>query len=339
VTRPASTKALHAILSWPSQVARAFAVVHFLAVAGSIVSFALVGERSARLSVLVYLPRILFLLPSLLIGPLLWFGNARKWLCVQAVTALLVLGPLMGLHLGHPREGNRALRVLSWQVWYGAGDRDALARAVAAGDPDVVVFEAAGHNADVLLQGGRFAHYLHEDEFAIASRWPVRVLDEGETIPRAYHRPWARFELAAPFGPVQVLAVHTQTPRATLELRKGGWRRTLLFGQSRVLPLLDEELGEIEQELQGAGPLAFACGDFNSSDGGALLRGRFGAFTDAFASTGFGWGYTFPANRRFPPWLRLDRFYSASGLVPLRTEVFRGKGSDHAGLLVDLALR
>jgi endonuclease/exonuclease/phosphatase (EEP) superfamily protein YafD len=289
-------------------------------------------------AVLVYLPRVAFLLPSIMLGPLLWFGGARRWLWLQAVTALLVLGPLMGLHLGHARDGELALRVLSWQVWYGQGAREALARALAASDPDVVVFEAAGQNANAVLQGGRFAHYLQEDEFVVASRWPVRMVSEAETIRVAYHRPWVHFEIQAPFGPVQAFAVHTLTPRSTLELRNGGWRRTLLDGTSKVLPLLDDELGVLDEELLHAGPLAFACGDFNASDGGALLRGRFKRLTDAFASTHFGYGYTFPADRKFPGWLRLDHFYAAHGLIPVRTEVLRGKGSDHAGLLVDLGL-
>jgi endonuclease/exonuclease/phosphatase (EEP) superfamily protein YafD len=320
-------------------VARVLAVFHALAVVGALILFALVGERSARVAVLVYLPRVAFLLPSVLIVPLLWFGKARRWLWLQLVTALLVLGPLMGLHLGHERNGKRALRVLSWQVWYAEGDRQALERAVAASEPDLVVFEAAGRNANAVLQDGRFPHYLQEDEFVVASRWPVKVVSEGDSIPHAYHRPWVHFEIQAPFGPMQIVAVHTLTPRATLEMRNGGWRRTLVQNQSKVLPVLDQELGVLDRELQRAGPMTFACGDFNASDGGAVLRGRFDELTDAFASTRFGWGYTFPANRKFPGWLRLDHLYAARGLVPLRTQVLRGSASDHAGLVVDLALR
>jgi endonuclease/exonuclease/phosphatase (EEP) superfamily protein YafD len=318
--------------------ARVLAVLQALAVAGALILFGLVGERSARVAVLVYLPRALFLLPSILIVPLLWFRGTRRWLWLQFVTALLVLGPLMGLHLGHTRGGERALRVLSWQVWYGQGDREALARAVAEHKPDIVVFEAAGENANSVLRSGRFAYYLKEDEFVVASRWPVRMVGEAETIRVAYHRPWVHFEIRAPFGPVQAFAVHTVTPRSTLELRNGGWRRTLLDGTSKVLPLLDDELGVLDEALRHAGPLAFACGDFNASDGGALLRGRFERLTDAFASTHFGYGYTFPADRKFPGWLRLDHLYAARGLIPVRSEVLRGKGSDHAGLLVDLGL-
>ena len=62
-------------------------------------------------------------------------------------------------------------------------------------------------------------------------------------------------------------------------------------------------------------------------------------FVIIFAETGFGYGYTFPINKRLLPWLRLDHLYAGKALRPLRTQVLAIPASDHAGLVVDLALR
>jgi endonuclease/exonuclease/phosphatase (EEP) superfamily protein YafD len=319
-----------------SRFARVFAAAHFALVVSTLLSFALVGERSPRLALLVYLPRIVFLFPAAAISPWLWRG-ARKWLWLQAVTVALVAGPLMGLHLGSPREGARQLRVLSWLVWFGNGDRNLLARTIREEQPDLVLFEASGPDSNEVLRESGFAYYLEEDQFAAASRWPLRLIDEGEWVDRAFHRPWVRFEVQSPFGPLQAIAVHARSPRRTLDLRRHG-RRTLLEGTSDDMGMLDDQLGVIDRKLREAGPLAFAAGDFNASDGGAVLRGRFTFATDAFAATGFGYGYTFPAGKHLPPWLRLDHFYAAAGLSPLRAQVLSMSASDHAGLVVDLAL-
>jgi endonuclease/exonuclease/phosphatase (EEP) superfamily protein YafD len=322
------------------KLARVFAALHLALVVAALLSFALVGERSPRLTLLVYLPRVLFLIPSLAIAPWLWRGS-RRWLWLQALTAALVAGPLMGLHLGQAREGKRALRVLSWQVWFGNGNRNLLARSIRELSPDLVLFEATGPDSNEVLQNAGFANYLEEDQFAAASRWPLKIVDEGDWVDEAFHRPWVRFEVQTPFGPLQAIAVHTRSPRRTLDLKRHG-RRTLLSGTSDDMGMLDDHLAVLDAKLREAGPLAIAAGDFNASDGGAVLRGRFPGFdgvSDAFAETSFGYGYTFPINKRLFPWLRLDHLYAGKALIPLRSQVLAIPASDHAGLLVDLALR
>jgi endonuclease/exonuclease/phosphatase (EEP) superfamily protein YafD len=323
-----------------TRLSRILAVLHLLLVLAAMLVFALVGERSPRLIFFVYLPRAIFLAPLIITVPLLWHFS-RRWLLLPAVTALVVVWPLMGLHFGHERDGQRALRVLSWQVWYGAGDAETLRREVDAADPDVVIFQAAAHNADRVLQGGRFPHYLHEDVFVIASRWPVKVAGEGPWVSNAVHRPWVQFEVSAPFGKVQAIGVHAQSIRGSIQNRKG-LREAMLRNESfgGDLERLDEHVAGVDRALRKAGPFAFASGDFNAPDGGAVLRDRFDDFTDAWPATNFGYGWTFPANKRvLPAWLRLDRFYVAPGLVPLRSRVLKGPASDHAGLLVDLAVK
>jgi endonuclease/exonuclease/phosphatase (EEP) superfamily protein YafD len=309
-----------------------------LLIAAALVLFQFPGERSPRVAFFVYLPRALFLAPAPF---LLWFCR-RWWRLLPIATLFLIFVPLMGLHFGHQQEGRRALRILSWQVFYGEGDFAELSREVRSSGADVVLFEAATWNAERLLHDGSYSYYAKEGQFAIASRWPVRIVSKGEWISSAADRPWMHFEVQSPFGGLQLIAVHPQSLRQTLNLRGGGWRRTLLEDHSfnGEEGRLDKHLGEVDAELRRSGPLALAAGDFNVPDGSTMLRGRFEGMTDAWASTNFGFGWTFPANsHKAPKWLRLDRFYSASGLVPLRAERVGHFASDHAGLLVDFGQR
>jgi endonuclease/exonuclease/phosphatase (EEP) superfamily protein YafD len=314
------------------------AALHLALVLTALIVFHFVGERSPRLAFFVFLPRVLFLVPS----PFLIALCRRWWRLLPVATLVIIVWPLMGLHFGREREGQRFLRVLSWQVFYSAGDQAELARQVKEAAADVVIFEAASGRTERLLQDAGYPYWLREGQFAVASRWPVRIVNRGEWVSRAADRPWIRFGVQAPFGELQAIAVHPQSLRRTLQLRAGGWRRTLLLDESfdGEEDRLDRHLGQIDEELHGAGPLAFAAGDFNAGDGGAVLSGRFEGFTDAWASTNFGWGWTFPANsHKAPKWLRLDRIYTAPGLVPLRVERLGRYASDHQGLLVDLAVR
>lgn len=326
------------------------AVAHLLLVAALLVLFVLIGERWGWAAVLFFSPRALFALPWLAITPALVLVRRPRWLLLQGVTAVLLLGPVMGLQLSGTRATPAraalpSVRLLTWNVWFGAGDNDALARVLAEQHPDLVVFEAAAHPADVVLQRAPFEkfYYLHEDQFAVASRFPLRVADKGTLVSAPIHRPWVRFEVDSPLGTLQLFAVHPHSARGILNLRHGGLRHLLAAGPSGdpegTLRFLDEQLRETGEAALAMGPLTVLAGDFNVPDGGALLRRRFAGLRDAFAEEGSGFGYTFPVNGRWLPWMRLDRVLLGAGLQAVHVEVPATAASDHAPLIVDLALR
>ena len=49
-----------------------------------------------------------------------------------------------------------------------------IAATVRASNADLILFVAAAHGPDKALHDLEGFHYLHEDQFALASRWPVR---------------------------------------------------------------------------------------------------------------------------------------------------------------------
>ena len=144
-----------------------------------------VGARSAWVALLVYAPRPIYAAPFLVTVPALARRGARAFLWLPAVTAALVAGPLMGLHLNLPREARRpSVRLLTYNVWFGARDPRAIAEEVRAAMPDIVLFQAAAPPADVSLKSPPFEQYLylHEASFVVASRYPVRLVSQGRTV-------------------------------------------------------------------------------------------------------------------------------------------------------------
>ena len=321
-------------------------LLHFAAVAALLVAFRLIGERVPLIALLLYAPRALYAAPLLLTTPLLYFSGARRLLWLQAATAALVAGPLMGLHLHLPRAGQRSIRLLTYNVWFGARDPAAIAREVAAAEPDIVLFQAAAHAADVVLKAGPFArfHYLHEADFVVASRYPVRVVAVGRAEPPRLGPPWVRFEVDTPLGALALFSVHPHSPRSVFQQLRGRKLLGLLPGgppldQRGAFQLLEQQLKEIDEAARSAGPLVVLAGDFNVPDGGALLDGLFAGTEDAFATAGRGYGYTFPTAPGRIPWMRLDRVLVGPGLQALSARVAGDRGSDHAPLVTEIARR
>ena len=331
---------------WARHVWAATAVLHFTAVVALLICFRLIGERLPRIVVLLYAPRVLYGAPLLVVTPLLFFRGPRRLLWLQAVTALLVVGPLMGLHLNPPRARRPSIRLLTYNVWFGARDPAAIAREVAAADPDIVLFQAAAHAADVALRAPPFDrfHYLHESDFVVASRYPIRVVDAGRSDPPRLGPPCVRFEAETPLGAMALFSVHPHSPRGAFQQLGGRGLLRLLPGgppldQGGAFRFLEQQLREIDEASRKAGPLVVLAGDFNVPEPSALLAGLFPDTEDAFSSAGLGYGYTFPTGQRRFPWMRLDRVMVGPGLTAISARVAGDRGSDHAALLVEIARR
>ena len=313
------------------------AVAHLLFVAILLALFRFVGERSPLVAILLYAPRLAYGFPLIATVPAL--ARRGAFLTLPLATAALILGPLMGLQLHLPRAGKPSIRVLTYNVWFGYRDPEAIAREVREAAPDVVVFEAAAHAADIALQRPPFAgfHYLHQGSFVVASRFPMRLVAEGRIVSARVGAPWVRFAVDSPLGTLDLFAVHPHSPRSVFDQARHGRLRAL--DPERAFPFLDKQLGEIDAAVREAGPLRVVAGDFNVPGGSALLAGRFAGTEDAFASAGNGFGYTFPCGKRVVPWMRLDRVLLGPALAATSARVVGGAGSDHRPLVVEIAAR
>src|SRR5262249_21052734 len=143
---------------------------------------------------------------------------------LPALTAALVLGPMMGLHLSGPGSPGK-VRLITWNLWFGAGDREAIRAALITARPDLVLFQAVGHGGDPVVRGPPFEGFtvLREDQYVLASRWPARF------APKPDHpggwRSWTRFAVDSPLGELQVFAVHPHSARGLL---RSGLRKAIV---------------------------------------------------------------------------------------------------------------
>ena len=263
------------------------------------------------------------------------------WLAlILAVPALLLVGwqlpparPVrQARERARPGTGEaRPMRVLSLNVMGGTADAEAIATSVAALDVDILVIQeltsglvrrlALTGLADLLPQS-----LLEPREGSAGTglwtRWPLTPLPPVDGLIAA--APRARID--PPGGPpVTVTGVHPVAPVADREHR---WR---------------QELGLIQAALAGTSGAQLAAGDFNASRDHRAFRTlvRSGFVDCADAARRRPWpGFTWPANRRFPPLMRLDHVLaSRDGAVVHEARIVRVTGSDHHGVLAVLEFR
>jgi endonuclease/exonuclease/phosphatase (EEP) superfamily protein YafD len=153
--------------------------------------------------------------------------------------------------------------------------------------------------------------------------WSSRPLSQLPPVPGA-RNPMPRAELDVGW-PVTVTVVH---PPAPLRGLQPGWQR---------------DMERLRSALTSTDGQQLVAGDFNASrDHRAFRRLLAAQFIDcADAAQHRPWpGFTWPANRRFPPVMRLDHvLVSRPGAVVHETRTIDIPGTDHLGVLAVIELR
>jgi endonuclease/exonuclease/phosphatase family metal-dependent hydrolase len=338
---------------------RVLAVGYVMVLTLLLLGLRLVGERWWVTDLGLYLPRIGFALPL----PVLAFAAAvtRRWrlLASQAVAAVLLVFPLMGLHLGlpspagSPRAGAFRLRVLTENIAVAAFGLEAILKNVRDADPDVVVFQETPLDRADLFRAGLASYALRVDgQFLIASRYPI--VDAYVPPPiaqgRQMHAPrFVRCRLATPIGTVSVYDVHPISPRDALnEVRSDEMRYQILYGRVLRGEASDEvasntalrlaQLRAIADDAAKADGPVIIAGDTNLPGLSWALDHYLGAYRDGFSEAGRGFGYTFPSTPRHHPWMRIDRILAdrRSRFVAFRTSPEHA--SDHLAVIADLEI-
>jgi endonuclease/exonuclease/phosphatase (EEP) superfamily protein YafD len=257
------------------------------------------------------------------------------WLAlVLAVPALI----LVAWQCPPPRPGRRTgrgghppgpvLRVLSLNVKGGGADAEAVTASVAALEVDILAVQelTAGLVQRLALSG--------LDDILPRSHLDPREGSRGTGL-------WTRWPLT-PLTPVA--GALAATPRARID-PPGGLPVTVTVVHP-VAPVADQEhrwqqeLGLIQAALAGTTGPQLAAGDFNASRDHrafrALLRSGFVDCADAARQRAWP-GLTWPADRRFPPLMRLDHVLAPRGGVLVHeARTIRVPGTDHLGVLVVL---
>lgn len=280
-----------------------------------------IGENHWVTAGLLYVPRVLYAAPLVLLTPALWLLGRKRLLWTQAVTLLLLLFPLMGLVLPWPTSAptGPALKLLSFNVDSAHYGSDQLLAVVDSEKPDLVLFQEAPWGGP--LHDGLRARFPHVDastQFLLASRFPIVERTEPEKVPtveRLRSPRFMRYVVESSLGKLAVYSLHPISPRGTFGVMRfrGMFHRlrtgAILEGDPEVDLAKNAELRE--KQVAAAGAMAkrehlpvLLAGDTNMPGLSAALRRHLPGYADGFRSASWGFGYTYPAKR---PFLRLDR--------------------------------
>jgi len=296
------------------------------------------GDRQWLATLVLFGPRWLCALPL----PLLIVAAAvgrRRLLWPLALIGAFIVGPIMGFEVHLPRmaSGSPRLRVLTCNVDQDLRTRRALADLIVKEQPDVVALQEAKQGDQFFWPPGWSV--ICNDEFVLASRWPV-------TEHEAVHRPdnptkicAIRFKVELPDTEVQLFNIHFETPRPGLEAMLN--RRTGLdFSRAGELEeVLRRRASESERAsgwIAKFGTPAIVLGDFNTPVDSTIFRRYWSSYTDAFSQRGFGFGFTKISEK--DGWsygARIDHVLFTPDWRCIRCWVGDDIGSDHLPLLAD----
>jgi endonuclease/exonuclease/phosphatase (EEP) superfamily protein YafD len=238
----------------------------------------------------------------------------------------------MGLHLGGARAQTRGaarLTVLQLNMSFGQGGLEPLLALVHETRPDVVALEAVGENFRSLRAGLPDYIFYRDGELALGSRLPLDAFAPDPTIVThgaTHQAKYIRGRVTTAAGPVRVYAVHPISPHPSFDkIRASGRTEDLWTGEiveqearramAETTVVRLAQLGAVAEDARSSPDPVLIVGDTNLPELSWAFAGLFGGYHDAFAETGRGFGYTYPADRpSLDPWMRIDRILAGTGL-------------------------
>lgn len=304
------------------------------------------GERNWLLSLPLYAPAPLLLLPLAVLSPFCLIFRAR-WVLLHLACAAAVCLVYMTLRsTGKPVLDANALTVITHNV--GQGNREQFGAFVRKHSPDVVVLQ------DFRDEGAQYAKFLPKmhtmtcGEFSVFSKNPIR---SGVLVPKPVWRGRpvaARFEIEKGGRRFVLYNVHLPTPRSQFNrfLSKrvvsdllGDEEHAGGFASYREWITVRLALAQDLASVFAAEKLPYlACGDFNTPDHGFVYHCFAGQMSDAHAKAGVGYGMTFPCDvkslkKPLGPWLRIDYAFAGPGWKPIFCESDGGTRSQHRAVM------
>jgi endonuclease/exonuclease/phosphatase (EEP) superfamily protein YafD len=327
------------------------ALLYPAALAAGAVVLRLVGERWWATTVALYLPRLVFGAPLPFLALALVAVRAWPWLWTQAAAAFVLVFPLMGFVLPWPhlvRDGKPVMRLLSYNVEAAFGGATNIVEEIDRYSPDIVMLQETGdvENLERLLRE-RYSTVDSSGQFMMATRFPVQSTWDPQKTPDAngrYSIHFKQFVLDTPSGPVVFYNIHPVSPRVDFyTLRGRGLRHELFSGHlfsGDAGPVIKKNVDQRAAQVQAVAGAArretqpvIIAGDTNLPGLSWVLGRHFASLQDAFAKASWGFGYTYPNDRR--PWMRIDRVLATDAIRFVRFEVGRSQASDHLCVVAD----
>lgn len=298
-----------------------------------------VGQRWWPLSIVIFLPPLAALVPTLvlLVPTALW---GRRWLpATLAALGLGILAFLQPVWSFRPTEAPGDLAVVTNN--FGQHNQQSLRPFLEAKQPDIILLQEAVGRGPAFARAFPEHAWRAHGELVLLSRLPIResgyVPDLGGQV--------ARFVIDLGSQELVVYNVHLTSPRR--ELLAVTSPRTLweaLTGRtgpgSRIHAYrerLDRRIDTVlalRDVLEAEQSPFIVGGDFNLPAGTWLYRELTRNLADAHRRAGRGFGYTFPGETSRllalrSPWLRIDYLFAGPGIDPVHARTEPRRRSQH----------
>ena len=302
------------------------------------------GDRWWLMTVVMFGPRWLILLPLLVLLPMAFRRN-KKMMIPMLVTAVIALGPIMGFRVGVRRwfgspSDSLTLRVATFNAAGGNTLQGPLSWVLNEIDAEIVAFQECGPTLQQQIeQLPEISWYHHSDfQMCLLSRYPIRAVAQmdRETLELAGASGFViRYAIEISDTVVNVTSVHLDTPREGLEgLRSGAVGQGL--GNLRSKSFTREiESRQGRSWVDGAKGPFIVLGDFNMPVESAIYQEYWGDLKNAFSQVGFGFGST-----RMNGWIRvrIDHVLLGDGWRAVKAFVGPKLGSDHRPMIAHIVL-
>ena len=293
----------------------------------------LVAEGWWVTTLVTYLPQIPLLAPLVLALLVAWPWASRSGRRGIVLGLLVIVFGFIHPQVPRPRrvpEGQR-VRVVAYNMLHARRGIERVVDLLQRTQPDVVCLEETdpigpGRPMSDLLALLPGWHGVEADDVAILSPHPLT--SDGRVGDGSMLR--AVVDLGRP---LTVYAVHLDNG-----LGPGHLRRGLRSMPGSMTVAARKRRAQVTKLLDDTGPQTgpvIVCGDFNTPPRGKLWARMAARFRDAFATAGWGMGYSFRADI---PLVRIDYVWCGDGVAVQSCETLRHAGADHRPVLADLVL-
>ena len=304
-----------------------------------------VAERHPLTALLLYLPQHGAVLPAGILC--LWALARREWRILACNSAALACCAVVFLGFNVPRHSGKtrgttghrtALRVMTYNVHYGAAGTAHIAKVLDALRPDIICLqETRPYNrwpdpVPRLQRHLRGWHMARGAEVTTFSRYPF-VFQRSHPMPAKIGRVVLETRVRVKGQELTVFNVHLSTTGATVKRPRHYVVASDLLGGSAAIR---REQVDVLLPLAHAAPApVLIMGDFNNPPRGRLYRRLTRHFQDAFRAAGWGLGYTFRADL---PVLRIDYVFASPQVGIQRCFAPSVRASDHRPVVAELVL-
>jgi vancomycin resistance protein VanJ len=304
------------------------------------------ADRWWPVSILMFGPRWVLLLPAIILVPVALV--ARRWRSLLAVVMALVvvLWPVMGWNwaglAANDRE-QRDLRLVTFNIGNSRVDEhrvtvEDLRRLYDISRSDLLLLQECSFGKDELFPFFPDAQIYAADEACLLSRWPiirtdVRPRDDLQSL--GANGSIVSFDIDAPHGKFTVVNIHLATQRSGLERVLS---RSTTGGDAMRIAMFARRLDSaaaFNWSLRSPLPQV-VVGDFNMPVESAFYKERWRGYGNAFSDCGLGYGYT-KYEKRYG--IRIDHVLYDRAWRCLTAQVDPGLGGDHRPVIADLRLR